>query len=174
MSTPGSMPKPKHIPLPPSPEPQRPASHPFLAPSVSINEAVYDAPEDDYTHADIKSAIRGLRQAVETVQRGAAAIHGNEMKTEPARHAEAFDYGFKVTHPAIMTSDSTLTRVNAEITALKAKTSTPPVIRDALASEIRTAVRTMAPADRTKAVLGAARGAETRALCRQSCRGRPY
>ena len=74
-------------------------------PSVSINEGVFSNPENDQSLTDVKNAIAGLRQAAEAVQRGAVAIHGNEMKTEPARHAEAFEFGFKVTRPALMSSE---------------------------------------------------------------------
>ena len=149
-----SMPK-DHISLPPKPEAPRPADHPFHvpAPSVSINENVFRNPDNDQSLVDVQVAIAGLRRAAETVQRGAVAIHQNEMKTEPARHAEAAEYAYKVTRPALMSSDAAVQRLAAEIAALKAKTTTPPPVRDTLASEIRAAIARMPQAERTKAVL---------------------
>jgi hypothetical protein len=66
------------------------------------------------------------------------------------------DEAFKVLKPALMATDTTAARLNSEIAALKAKTSNPPVIRDVLASEIRTVLRNMKPTERTKAILGVA------------------
>ena len=71
----------------------------------------------------------------------------------PARHKEAFEFGFKVVRPSSTASNTTTQRLNAEIAGLKLKISTPPPIKDGLAAEIGAAIARMAPAERTKAVL---------------------
>ena len=77
------------------------------------------------------------------------------MKTEPARHAEAFEFGFKVTRPALMSSDAATSRLAAEVAAIKTKIATPPPIRDSLAAEIRTAIRSAPPSERMKMIMRA-------------------
>lgn len=153
-----TMPK-GRIALPPTPEPPRPAYHPFVVPkpSVSVNENVFDNIDNDPSLHDVKQAIGALRIAVENVQRGCVALHQDEMRTEAARHQEALSFAFKVTKNALMSHDSAMARLNSELSALRAKVSQPAVIRDALASEIRTALRAMKPTERSSAILAAAK-----------------
>ena len=153
------MPK-DHISLPPKPEPARPAVHPFIvpAPSVSINENVFRNPENDQSLVEVQVAIAGLREAAEKVQRGCVAVHQNEMATEASRHAQALDFAFKVTRPALMASDTATARLGAEIAALKAKVATPPPIKDGLGAEVRAAIARQPPGERLKTVMRAIKG----------------
>ena len=131
-----TMPK-GHISLRPKLESARPAEHPFVVPdfSPSIDPAVFSNPENDQSLADVKEAISGLQRAVQAIQRGARALHEDELRTVPARHKEALEYGFKVARPALMAHDAAITRLQAEIAGLRLKVSTPPICRDVLASE---------------------------------------
>ena len=93
------------------------------------------------------------RQAAEAVRRGARALHEDELRTVPARHKEALEYAYKVVRPGLMASDAATARLNAEISGLKAKISTPPPIDRGLGAEIRAALSRMPRDERTKAVL---------------------
>ena len=129
---------------------------PFVvpAPSPSVSEHVFIDKTNDPSLTDVKVALAGLRTAVEAVHRGATAIFADETKTEGAKHIESAQFAYKVTRPALMSSDTAVQRLNAEISAIKVRISTPPPVRDVLASEIRSRLAGMAAADRMKAILG--------------------
>lgn len=153
--------------------PEKADSMPFVVPipSPSINEGVFEDKTNDQSLADVKEAIAGLRRAVESVQRGAAAIHENEMKTPAARHAEATEFAFKVTRPSLMACDTAAQRLASEIASLRTKVTTPPLVRDVLASEIRARLASMAPAERMKAVMSAIKSGDNQIA--SACLGGP-
>ena len=160
------------ISLPPRPEP-RGAEHPFVVPdfSPSIDPAVFNNPDGDQSLSDVKGAIAGLRKAVEAIKRGAEAIHENEMKTPAARHAEATEFAFKVTRPSLMACDTAMTRLSSEIASLKTRATTPPLVRDVLASEIRARLASMVPGERMKAVMSAIKSGDDQIA--SACLGGP-
>ena len=153
--------------------PEKADSMPFVVPipSPSIHEGIFEDKTNDQSLADVKEAIAGLRRAVESVQRGAAAIHENEMKTPAARHAEATEFAFKVTRPALMAHDTAAQRLASEIASLKTKVTTPPIVRDVLGSEIRSRLASMAPGERMKTVLGAIKSGDDQIA--SACLGGP-
>ena len=93
-----SMPK-DHIHLPPKPEPARPAEHPFLVPAPSPSASTkmcFGTRERSIAEPTSRWRLPGCRQAAEAVQRGARALHQDEMRTDAARHKEALEYAYKV------------------------------------------------------------------------------
>ena len=144
---------------------------PDTGPSPSIHEAMIarHLPKDprtgepmaDATLDRMADAMRAARLGAERAGRVAAAIHGNEMATLPARHRQAREQVWKAVEPTLRQLDGARQAATQAIAALEAVTSAPPAPKDMLggmkANEIRSVLRGLPEAER-EAMLSAALG----------------
>ncbi|MBB3236344.1 hypothetical protein [Phyllobacterium endophyticum] len=101
-------------------------------------------------------AMQTLRLNVEKAKRVAQAIFANEMETIPARHKRVKEESWRATQAGTKAIDAIFPRAQREIEMIEQKISAPPRPADSaghmLATEIRSRLSAMKPADRKKAI----------------------
>jgi hypothetical protein len=129
-------------------------------PSPSLNEAVLGPVDSrDATRQRIASAIAAARIAAHKAREVSTAIHGDQTLSPGAAHIKSNEFSFKITNACLPQLDSARQALETELNGLRKITSAPPLASDNrsvhTATEIRSALALMSPADRRKCLSAA-------------------
>ncbi|MEI4484056.1 MULTISPECIES: hypothetical protein [unclassified Phyllobacterium] len=111
---------------------------------------------DDSVISGMTDAVQNLRHGLAKAHNVAKAVLANEMQTIAARHKQIEIEAGRITGPAISNFDKVRARALKEIELVSEQIAAPPKPTDfaghSLASEVRTRLAGMKPADRKKAL----------------------
>ncbi len=123
---------------------------PMLSPS--LHEGVFLNVSGDLAIERVKAWLGAGRDAAERARAAAIAIHGDETLSEGARHVRAEDYAVRITQPVLRRHDEETARLASDIASCERRLKGPPPPPALQASEIRSALRSMTPKERAKAI----------------------